>query len=250
MAEQNAEDLSSSDGGLVGENLPDNGRRISVSHRICPENENEFHSCDDLVDMPELESVSPSSDQDSVPDLESDSGNSEVQWGNPLNIELQGRWIQASVAVEEESDWLGSLSSDSAETQYPSDDGVSMGVEGDSARAYIDDLAMVINRNDVNYEDDSANAQIPQIPQDDQGNGSDSVGVERGGGTREAVFSGESLQNQMQIEIGMVLLNDGIRYEQESVGDRIQIEFNDDLVDENSDGSSDGPALTSSFKRL
>ena len=122
-----------------------------------------------------------------------------------------------------------------------------MGVEVDSAWAYIDDLAMVINRNDVNYEDDCANAQIPQ---DDQGNGSDSVGVERGGGTREAVFSGESLQNQMQIEIGMVLLNDGIRYEQESVGDRIQIEFNDDLVDENSDGSSGGPAGTSTFKRL
>ena len=167
LAEQNAEDLSSSDDGLAGRNLSENGRRISVSLRICSESENEFHRCDDLIDMPELESVSPSSDQDSVPELESDSGNSEVQWGNPLNIELQGRWIQASVAVEEESDWLGSLSSDSAETQYPSDDGVSMGVEGDSVRAYIDDLAMVINRNDVNYEDDSANAQIPQIPQND-----------------------------------------------------------------------------------
>ena len=52
----------------------------------------------------------------------------------------------------------------------------------------------------------------------------------------------------MHSEIEVELLNDGIRYEQED-GDRIQIEFEDDLVDENSEESSGGPAHTSSFER-
>ena len=52
----------------------------------------------------------------------------------------------------------------------------------------------------------------------------------------------------MHSEIEVELLNDGIRYEQED-GDRIQIEFEDDLVDENGEESSGGPANTSSFEQ-
>ena len=271
MAEQSSCDRSSNN---LAE-LEDNDSSASESLVILSESENMYendemnmYENDDLLEIPELESESSSSDQDSVPELESDSGNSEVQWGNPLNIELQGKWIQASVAVDE-SDWLGSLSSDSWETQHPSDDGVGFGVECVSARAYVDDLAMLVN--DVNYEEDGANgvnygegganalspqihgedganALSPQINQDEQGNGSDSSGVERGGGTRETVSSREGLLPQMQNEIGMELLNDDVRDDQEDE-DRIQIEFEDDLVDENGEKSSGGPAQESSFER-
>ena len=52
----------------------------------------------------------------------------------------------------------------------------------------------------------------------------------------------------MQNEIGVELLNDDVRDDQEDEN-RIQIEFEDDLVDENGEESSGGPAHTSSFER-
>ena len=52
----------------------------------------------------------------------------------------------------------------------------------------------------------------------------------------------------MQNEIGVELLNDDVRDDQEDEN-RIQIEFEDDLVDENGEKSSGGPAQESSFER-
>ena len=152
-----------------------------------------------LVSGTESSSLSTSDNSSSASEWassRSDSGNSEVQWGNPLNSGLRSEWLDLAVAVSDgESDWpfpgwTENVSSNSNESQHPSDDGLGLGVVDEGGYAYLEDLAFV---GELRYANDEE-ADDNMLPQDDQGYGIDFNGVERGGGTRETVSQDDGLQ--------------------------------------------------------
>ena len=81
-----------------------------------------------LNDMPDLSTKSRSSNlegQDVISSYETDSSNSEIQWGNQHGMSLMERELQLIVGISESRSeieiiphWIGNLSSDSRKTQH------------------------------------------------------------------------------------------------------------------------------------
>ena len=116
--------------------------------------ESEAAPNEDSSSLPDLTSgteVDEDGDLSNLDNQSSDSGNSEVQWGNPMGDVRMGMNMQISVGISNSSDFdsteLWSLSDYSNDVQHPSDDGISMGMmraeePGEGMALFVDDVVL------------------------------------------------------------------------------------------------------------
>ena len=164
----------------------------------------------------------------------SDSGNSEVQWGNPLSVELigNGNVMQVMVGMSNTSDEDFALCEDesvtSNEVEDPLDDGIGLGrvdsvngesdidINGPNVIRYVDEIQILENGQNI-YDRN----------QWDLGNGPEVSGGNRDGGARGQVFAPEVFNHSPHIEEELAVYGNVQGMEANGLEHKIQAEPND-----------------------
>ena len=205
--------------------------------------------------LPELTSES-NSDSQSIDDFEydasnsdmTDSGNSETQWGNPIRVRCDQDALDMQVVIgisdssEPELFGWGNLTTESDESQHPSDDGIGLGRGQGDARnevaaqvnEYADDI-LLLERFAHDYGMQIEVVAEELRPQSDlEDNGSVSSGDTRDGGARASANAADLVEDlaTCDLEVESDVTRDVLGEVSVETMDRIQANVMESTVEE------------------